>query len=43
MFLEGFQNGLCLFDFRVGNRLYKELVGVDYLSLELKKGFEILE
>jgi len=41
--MEGFQNGLCLFDFRVGNILYKELVGVDYLSLELKKGFEILE
>ena len=41
--MEGFQNDLCLFDFRVGNRLYKELVGVDYLSLELKKGFEILE
>jgi hypothetical protein len=41
--MEGFQNGLFLFDFRVGNRLYKELVGVDYLSLELKKGFEILE
>jgi hypothetical protein len=37
MFLEGFQNGLCLFDFRFGNRLYKELIGVDYLSLELKK------
>jgi len=41
--MEGFQSDLCLFDFRVGNWLYKELVGVDYLSLELKKGFEILE
>jgi len=43
MFLEGFQNSLCLFDFRVRNQLYKELGGVDYLSLEIKKGFEILE
>ncbi|KAJ6922045.1 hypothetical protein NC652_015872 [Populus alba x Populus x berolinensis] len=37
-----FKNGLCLFDFRVGNQLYKELVVVDYLSLELKKAIELL-
>jgi hypothetical protein len=43
MFLEEFQNGMYLFDFRVENRFYKELAGVNYLSLELKKGFEILE